>query len=221
MPKPNNISITDFIANHKEDFVAFETWLADDLTDFFIVKNDLNREYTAIIVDIDEDDPIGKAKDGELTVRLNGRFYMPKEDRNSKSLDMDINAWIKNAQEWFDKNEVEVHFDTEAKDLLKFTAFVDALDIPSDFGSSEESSDDSFSEPSEPSAPSEENKSEEESEESEESEPFGEPEPPSGPEEKPEEKEEKTEKPEEKEEKTEKPEESKTDLKDFEEALGL
>ena len=130
MPKPSSISLTDFISDHREDFVAFETWLADDLTNLFIVKNDLNRLYTSIIVDIDEDEPIGKTKDGKLTIRLNGRFYLPREDRNSKPLNLEISSWVKIAQEWFDKNEIEVHFDTEAKDLLKFTAFVAALDIP-------------------------------------------------------------------------------------------
>lgn len=217
MPKPSNISITDFITNHKEDFVAFETWLADDLTDLFIIKNDLNREYTAIIVDIDEDDPIGKSKNGTLTVRLNGRFYMPREDRNSKPLNMDITDWVKVAQEWFDKNEIEVHFDTEAKDLLKFTAFVGALDIPGDFGGEggeggegeeSESSEPSFDEPSDDSKNLSDlsNLPEPGSDEPDES---GSDEAPEEPEEEPEEKPE------------EEPEESKKELKEFEDALGL
>jgi hypothetical protein len=215
MPKPSNISITDFITNHKEDFVAFETWLADDLTDLFIIKNDLNREYTAIIVDIDEDDPIGKAKDGTLTVRLNGRFYMPREDRNGKSLNMDITDWVKVAQEWFDKNEIEVHFDTEAKDLLKFTAFVGALDIPGDFGEESEGG-------SEEDSSSEMDKDESESGSKNLSDLSTLPEPgEEGPEEGPGESEgPELEEPEEQE-PEEKPEESKKELKEFEDALGL
>lgn len=213
MPKPSNISITDFITNHKEDFVAFETWLADDLTDLFIIKNDLNREYTAIIVDIDEDDPIGKSKNGTLTVRLNGRFYMPREDRNSKPLNMDITDWVKVAQEWFDKNEIEVHFDTEAKDLLKFTAFVGALDIPGDFGEEGESSSDE---------PSDSGPSDEPSDSKNLSDLSNLPEPGGSDTEEPEEPEEEPEEPEEKPEETEEePEESKKGLKEFEDALGL
>lgn len=205
MPKPSSISLTDFISNHREDFVAFETWLADDLTNLFIVKNDLNRLHTSIIVDIDEDEPIGKTKDGKLTIRLNGRFYLPREDRNSKPLNLDINGWVKIAQEWFDKNEIEVHFDTEAKDLLKFTAFVAALDIPE---LQEEEKEEPEPEPAEEGTPPEEDSEDTGAEDTGEG---SEPEPESSPEESA---------PEGKEAKEPK-EESGKELKEFEEALGL
>ena len=207
MPKPNSISLTDFISNHREDFVAFETWLADDLTNLFIVKNDLNRLHMSIIVDIDEDDPVGKTKDGKLTIRLNGRCYLPKEDRNDKPLNLEIGDWTKVAQEWFDRNETEVHFDTEETDLLKFTAFVDAIEIPSDI--------------TEPAVEENESEIPEESPETEEGEEGEEGESSEKPEEKPEESEEseESEEPEE----PEKPEEpkEKKELKEFEDALGL
>lgn len=127
--KPEIISFGDFVNNHREDFTPFELWIVDELTEYLVNKLDLDKEYTSVVLDADEDNPVGKITDNKVSVRLNGRFYLPKENRQGNEIVETTSEWAKIAKEWFDSVEIEVTFDDEAEDLLKFTAMVPAIDL--------------------------------------------------------------------------------------------
>lgn len=128
--RPEVIPFADFVKAHQEEFTPFELWVVDELTEHLVNKLDLDKEYTSVIVDIDEDDPIGNSEGSDIDVRLNGRFYLPKEDRNGKTLELTAEKWADVAKEWFDESELKVTFNTESTDLLKFTVFVAAISLP-------------------------------------------------------------------------------------------
>lgn len=128
--KPESITLNEFINKHKEEFVPFELWIVDELTDFIVKKQDLDKEFTSIVVDCDEDEPLAGLSNSAIQIRLNGRLYFPLEDRTGRTLNLSPEQWTELAQEWFDQNEVTVSFDHNSKDLLKFTAILPAIEIP-------------------------------------------------------------------------------------------
>lgn len=136
--KPDIIPFTDFVKSHQEEFTPFELWVVDELTEYLVNKLDLDKEYTSVIVDIDADEPVSSVEGDQVNLRFNGRFYLPKEDRNGKSLGMTAEKWAEFAKGWFDENDVAATFNTESTDLLKFTVLIAAISLPE--GSSGESS---------------------------------------------------------------------------------
>lgn len=143
--RPEIISLNDFIKIHREAFASYELWLSDELTEFLIVKRDLEKPYTSIVIDIDEDEPVYGVKDSNVQLRFNGRFYIPVEDKNVKPLNMKPEQWVELFQQWFDEKELEVVIGDTAKDLIKFTAIIPALQMPDEGneegGESEEGTD--------------------------------------------------------------------------------
>lgn len=142
--RPEIISLNDFIKIHREAFASYELWLSDELTEFLIVKRDLEKPYTSIVIDIDEDEPVYGVKDSNVQLRFNGRFYIPVEDKNVKPLNMKPEQWVELFQQWFDEKELEVVIGDIAKDLIKFTAIIPALQMPEgdeEGGESEEGTD--------------------------------------------------------------------------------
>jgi hypothetical protein len=170
--RPEVIPFADFVKSHQEEFTPFELWVVDELTEHLVNKLDLDKEYTSVIVDIDEDEPIGNTEGSDIDVRLNGRFYLPKEDRNGKTLELTAEKWADVAKEWFDESELKVTFNTESTDLLKFTVFVAAISLPEASSEGAEtpaeepaSADDTEAPPAEESAPEAEETAPSESEE--------------------------------------------------------
>jgi len=206
--RPEIIPFNDYVNAHREEFTPFEIWIVDELTDHLVNKLDLDREYTSVVIDTDEENPVDKITDSKVMIRLNGRFYLPKEDRNGKELTETTSQWADIAKEWFEGVEVEVTFDDGSEDLLKFTAMVPAIEIEGISAGEEEVAPESEETPPEGEGTEEggETPPEEEA-------------PPEGEEEAPtDETEEET--PEETEE-APPTEESSDELKEFEEALGL
>jgi hypothetical protein len=210
--RPEIIPFNDYVNAHREEFTPFELWMVDELTDHLVNKLDLDREYTSVVIDTDEDQPISSITEGKVHIRLNGRFYVPKEDRNGKELTETNSQWADIAKEWFEEVEIEVTFDEGAEDLLKFTAMVPTIEIEGVSGGEEE-----VAPEGEETAPEGE-----ETEEGDETPPEEET-PPEGEETTPSEEGEET-PPEETEEETEEApptEESSEELQEFEKALGL
>ena len=216
--RPDIIPFSDFVNAHKEQFAPFELWIVDELTEFLVNKLDLDKSYTSIIVDANEEDPVGKITANDVSIRLNGRFYFPTEDRTGKKITLTSQEWADTAKAWFDETELEVSFDIKATDLLKFTVFVPALELPEGVGSeeapTEEVAPESETSPSESEKPPEEGETPSE----EETAPEGK-ETPEGEEEKKEEEKPEEGAPEGPAEKA--PEEEDEELKDFEKALGI
>jgi len=115
---------------HREEFVKFELWVSDDLTEHLIRAKDLDPSYTTVVVDLDQDEPLGDVEGQDVKIRLNGRFYMPDNDKKGISLGMEPSEWVEIAKAWFEENEVEVTFVEDPEDLVKFTAFVAAITLP-------------------------------------------------------------------------------------------
>ena len=130
MPRPQTITMSEFISAHNEDFVKYELWVADELSDHLVASENLDPANTSVIVDLDLDNAAGKNVDDIIQLRLNGRFYVPKFDENGHPLKTTPDQWIEIAQEWFNNEAVEAVFDEDAVDLIKFTAFVDAVELP-------------------------------------------------------------------------------------------
>jgi cobalamin biosynthesis protein CobT len=130
MPKPNNILLSDFINTHKEDFISFELWVVDDLTDFMVSHFNLLASDLSLIVDIDEEDPFAGLEDSKISLRFNGRFSPPKEDKQGKDLAMNLDGWVEKLKEWFSNNDVKIFFNEDLKDIIKFTLFIPAMDVP-------------------------------------------------------------------------------------------
>ena len=128
--RPEIIPFQDFVNAHKEEFTPFELWLVDELTEHLVNKLDLDKSFTSIVVDTDEENPVGKVNGNEILIRLDGRFYLPTEDRTGKAIALSSEEWVDTAKAWFDEVELEVSFDTESTTLLKFTVFVPALELP-------------------------------------------------------------------------------------------
>ena len=128
--RPEIIPFQDFVNAHKEEFTPFELWLVDELTEHLVNKLDLDKSFTSIVVDTDEENPVGKVTGNEILIRLDGRFYLPTEDRTGKAIALSSEEWADTAKAWFDEVELEVSFDTESTNLLKFTVFVPALELP-------------------------------------------------------------------------------------------
>ena len=199
--KPEIISLNDFVRFHQESFTSYELWLTDELTDYLVAKRNLEKPYTSIVVDIDEDNPVYGIKENTVQFRFNGRFYIP---RGKDSLEMDTEQWIELFKKWFEEQKLEVSIDEKATDFIKFTAMISVLELP-------EKTEEEAPEGEEPEGMGEEESSETKPE-GEESEPEGGEEPPEGEEES---------EPEEKEEGSEtKPEDDK-ELQEFEKALGF
>jgi len=128
--RPEVIPFQDFVNAHKEEFTPFELWVVDELTDHLVNKLDLDKSFTSIVVDADEENPVGKITDSEVLIRLNGRFYLPTEDRTGKTITLSTQEWAALAKEWFTEVDLTADFNTESTDLLKFTVFVPALGLP-------------------------------------------------------------------------------------------
>lgn len=128
--KPEITSLNDFVKFHQESFTSYELWLTDELTDYLVAKRDLEKPYTSIVVDIDEDNPIYGVKDNSVQFRFNGRFYIPREDKDSKVLDMETEQWVELFKKWFEEQKLEVVIDETATDFIKFTAIISVLQLP-------------------------------------------------------------------------------------------
>jgi len=130
LPLPQPITLTHFIDIHREEFVKFELWISEELTQHLIEAHNLDPAFTTVVVDMDEEEPVGKSVDSIVLLRLNGRFYMPLKDKQGVDLELTAEKWIESAKGWFDENEVEVTFDEDSNDLIKFTAFVPGVELP-------------------------------------------------------------------------------------------
>jgi len=130
MSKPNNILLSDFINTHKEDFISFELWVVDDLTDFLVSHLNLLASDLSLIVDIDEEDPFASLENNKISLRFNGRLSPPKDDKQGNDLAMDLDKWVEKLKEWFSTNDVKIFFNENLKDIIKFTLFIPALDVP-------------------------------------------------------------------------------------------
>ena len=126
MAKPDPFELNYLIKLHKEDFVKFELWVADGLTEHLIRSKDLDPSYTTVVVDIDEDNPV--ADSGKI--RLNGRFYIPTTDKMGTDLNLEPTDWVEITNQWFEENELEVTIDDNPRDLIKFTVFVEGIALP-------------------------------------------------------------------------------------------
>lgn len=142
MAKPEPFDMNYLVNLHREEFVKFELWLSDELTQHLVTKFDLDPSYTSVVVDMDENEPLASGSGGMINLRLNGRFYIPLHDKKGVELNVASEDWLEASQEWFDKNEVEADIDN-SDELLKFTAFIEGISIPDDLlkeGAVEESS---------------------------------------------------------------------------------
>jgi len=128
--KPEIVSLNDFVNMHREAFTPYELWLTDDLTNYLVAKHDLNESYTSIVIDVDEKNPIHSIKDNYVQLRFNGRFYIPVEDKNSKSLILKPEQWVELFKKWFDDQKLEVVIKDTATDFIKFTAIIPVLELP-------------------------------------------------------------------------------------------
>lgn len=151
MAKPEPFELNYLVKLHKEEFVKFELWLSDELTNHIIRAKDLDPAYTSVVVDLDEDEPLNDK--GQL--RLNGRFYIPTKDKKGVDLNTQPSDWVDITKEWFDDNDVEVTIEEDPSDLVKFTVFMDGINLPSGGGEVDEG-EESMDEGAEEGAPPEE-----------------------------------------------------------------
>jgi len=128
--KPEIMSLNDFVKLNREAFTPYELWLTDELTDYLVAKRDLEKPYTSIVIDLDEDEPLYGVKENKTLVRFNGRFYIPGEDKNVKPLNMKPEQWVELLETWFKEQKIEVVIDDKATDIIKFTAIVPTLEMP-------------------------------------------------------------------------------------------
>lgn len=128
--RPEITSFNQFIQLNWEMFIPYELWLTDELIDYLVVKRDLEKAYTSIVVDLDRDEPIYGFRDDKIYLRFNGRFYIPVEDKNVQKLNMTSEQWIEIFETWFNEQGLEVVIDETATDLVKFTAIIPVLDMP-------------------------------------------------------------------------------------------
>lgn len=137
MVKPEPFDLNELISLHREEFVKFELWVSDELTEHLIHAFDLDPSYTTVVVDLDEEEPIAGGSGGVINLRLNGRFYMPRHDKKGVELEVSMDEWAEKAQEWFDENKVDVEMETP-EDLIKFTAFVEGITLPEGMSTGDE-----------------------------------------------------------------------------------
>ena len=130
MAKPEPYDLNNFISIHQEEFVRFELWIADELTKFIAQEQNLNAKYAAVIVDLDEVEPVARIDGDQILLRYNGRFFIPREDKDGNEISIPPDEWNTLFKTWFEENESEVSFNEEAKDLVKFTSLVPSLTIP-------------------------------------------------------------------------------------------
>ena len=130
MPLPEVLTLNHFVDTHREEFVKFELWISEELTQHLIEAHDLDPAFTTVVIDMDEDEPVGKNVENVATLRLNGRFYIPQADKHGVDLEMTPEQWYESAKKWFDEEEVEVTLDEDSDELVKFTAFLPAIELP-------------------------------------------------------------------------------------------
>lgn len=135
--KPSIITLNDFVKLNQDTFTPYELWLTDELTDYLIAKRNLEKSYTSIVIDLDEDAPVYGFKDNNILLRFNGRFYIPVEDKNLNHLELRPEQWVELCQDWFKDQDIEVIFDEKAMDVIKFTAIISCLEMPEEAESSE------------------------------------------------------------------------------------
>lgn len=138
MPLPDTFTLNHFVDTHREEFVKYELWVSEELTQHLIEAHNLDPAFTTVIVDMDEEEPVGKSVDGVVLVRLNGRFYIPQKDKQGVDLEMTPEDWYESAAEWFEENGVEVTLDEDSDELIKFTSFVGAVELPEPEAAAEE-----------------------------------------------------------------------------------
>ena len=136
--KPEIMPLNDFVKINQDAFTPYELWLTDELTDYLVAKRDLEKSYTSIVIDIDNDNPVYGFREDKIFLRFNGRFYIPTEDKNIKKLNMTPDQWVELFNEWFKEQEVEVVIEEKATDLIKFTAIISALEMPEEAPKAEE-----------------------------------------------------------------------------------
>ena len=128
--KPDPISLNTFLAANVEQFTEYELWLSDGLTEFLSAEKNLDPSHPTVIVDVEEEEPVKKVVDGKITIRYNGRFFIPKEDLDGLTFKEKPEDWSALIEKWFMANDIEVAMDKSATNMVKFTAFLDTLEIP-------------------------------------------------------------------------------------------
>lgn len=141
MAKPDPFDLNHLTDLHREEFVKFELWMSDELTEYLIRAHNLDPGYTTVVVDMDENEPLASMSGNEIKIRLNGRFYMPLHDKQGVELKIPPEEWVETAQAWFDENDIQVEMNEDPKDLIMFTAFLAAIVLPEGLSDEEPMSD--------------------------------------------------------------------------------
>ena len=142
-PEPKLLN--DLIRAHPGDFTSIELWVSDELAKFLATKRDLSADTVAIVVDLDDLDPVNGVADGSILLRYNGRFFPPSKDFAGKPLKTTPEEWREMVNEWFSSQSIEVAIDEDSTDVLKFTAMIPSIVLPdevtedADAGGDEES----------------------------------------------------------------------------------
>jgi len=130
--KPDIMALNEFVMLNQDAFAPYELWLTDELTNYLVSKRDLEKSYTSIVIDLDDENPIYGFREDKIYLRFNGRFYIPVEDKNVKNLNLKSEQWVELFNEWFKEQESEVIIDETAKDFIKFTAILAVLEMPNE-----------------------------------------------------------------------------------------
>lgn len=127
------ISLNQLIKNNLAEFAEVELAAVDGLASYLAEKANLDPDASTLVIDTDELEPVDFVQDGLLYFRMNGRFFIPRQDAEGIPLKLSQEEWIEMIQEWMDENSYQAKFDDESEDLVKFTASIPAVELPEEW----------------------------------------------------------------------------------------
>jgi hypothetical protein len=126
----NALDLGEFISSNIGQFAPLELETGDGLASALAQKHDIALEDMAVVVDLDDSDPLAKVESGKVFGRMNGRFPMPKFTQTGAPVELTQQDWIASTKEWFQEQEIQYAFEEEEEhqgSIVKFTAFVPIL----------------------------------------------------------------------------------------------
>jgi hypothetical protein len=124
------IPLSELVATNIGQLAPLELAIGDGLTEHLSESQNIDSVDLAVVVDADQEDPVAKFDNGDVYIRYNGRFSIPKFDKNGVKVPLDSAGWRNLTKEWFQENDMQYAFDDTSEDVMKFTAIAPSFTVP-------------------------------------------------------------------------------------------